>query len=202
MLVLGVWWTFSPRPLHAFLSGSFGETAPPRRASRQQGPRWYRAVDRPNPFPQSPFCRLIVTSAPHRKPWVCSSQPLARRQCSAEDDRDMGLSGDQARPHPLGVNIGMSRRRWRWRTLHSLKNLSGHSASKVYRSSRRLVLDLVPEVRHDSRHILEPFRNRCTVALEIPLKSKGLGCAEGPRPPEQIEPTRTRLYIAFNNPRS
>lgn len=137
-------------------------------------------MDRPYPFLQSPVFRLIETSATDRKPWVFSSQPLARRLCSAEDDTNMGLAGDQARPQPLGVNIGTSRRRWRWRTLPSPKNLSGHSAFKVYQSSRQFVLDLVPGVRHDSRQILESFRNRCTVALKMPLKSKGLGCAEGP----------------------
>ena len=51
-----------------------------------------------------------------------------------------------------------------------------------------MVLDLVPEVRHDSGHILESARSRCTVASEIPLKSKGLGCAEGPLPPEPNYP--------------
>lgn len=47
-----------------------------------------------------------------------------------------------------------------------------------------LVLELMPEVRHDYGHILESVQNRCTVASEIPLESEGLGCAEGPLPPE------------------
>ena len=151
-----------------------------------------RAADRPNPIYQSPVWRLIETSTHDWKPSFCSSQPLARRRCSAGAKKEMGLTGELAIYHNLGVNIGTSRRRRSWRTLPSPKNLSGQSASTVYQSSRRLVLDLVPGVRHDSGHILESFRNRCTAASEIPLESRGLGCAEGPLPPEP-KSSRCRL---------
>lgn len=143
-----------------------------------------RAADRPNPIYQSPVWRLIETSTHDWKPSFCSSQPLARRRCSAGAKKEMGLTGELAIYHNLGVNIGTSRRRRSWRTLPSPKNLCGQSASTVYQSSRRLVLDLVPGVRHDSGHILESFRNRCTAASEIPLESRGLDCPGGSLPPE------------------
>ncbi len=51
-------------------------------------------------------------------------------------------------------------------------------------NSRNSVLELSHRVRHTSGHILESVRSRCTAASEIPLKSRGLGCAERPLPPE------------------
>ena len=65
-------------------------------------------------------------------------------------------------------------------------NSGGDGSTRRARLLR--VLDLVPEVRHDSGHILESIRSRCTVASEFPLESTGLGCAEGPLPPEPKSP--------------
>lgn len=65
-----------------------------------------------------------------------------------------------------------------------------HNAS-CHTDTPALVLELMLQVRHDSGHILESGRHRCTVVRENPLKSWGLGSRAGPYRRSQILPEST-----------